>query len=207
MQESVNEISRRKGALLSEQTQLQAGLQQAQTELRTQEVAIATREGEFKALANFRARACSRKSKRSFMRSSSLAAQEAEGARKRQGLAEQAAALETREREWQERLAALTHVAGNVARQQRDAANASLTETKVALATQEQLCASFASQKKPLEQRIAELTHLAPQRRAEIQTFLQRKTQAEAEIAESRQKIEASATRARAGQRPSRRAA
>ena len=52
MQESVAEISRRKGALLSEQTQLQAGLQQAQTELRTQEVAIATRQGEFNALQN-----------------------------------------------------------------------------------------------------------------------------------------------------------
>ena len=41
-----------KGALLSEQTELQASLQQAQTELREQEVAIATREGEFNALQN-----------------------------------------------------------------------------------------------------------------------------------------------------------
>ena len=45
-------LSRRKGALQSEQTELQASLQQAQTELRTQEVAIATREGEFNALQN-----------------------------------------------------------------------------------------------------------------------------------------------------------
>src|SRR5208337_1926995 len=60
-----------------------------------------------------------------------------------------------------------------------------------ALATEEQLSHSFASQKKPLEQRIAELTHLAAQRRGEIQTFLDRKYQADAEIAESRQKIEA----------------
>jgi chromosome segregation protein len=50
---------------------------------------------------------------------------------------------------------------------------------------------SFASQKRPLEQRIAELTHLAEQRRGEIQTFLDRKSQADAEIAESQQKIEA----------------
>jgi chromosome segregation protein len=60
----------------------------------------------------------------------------------------------------------------------------------VALATQDQLCASFTSQKKPLEQRIAELTHLAEERRAEIQSFLQRKLQADAEIAGSRQKID-----------------
>ena len=91
--------SRRKGALLSEQTQLQAGLQQAQTELRTQEVAIATRQGEFNALQI--PRGCwNKKLKRSSMRSS-LAAQEAEGAGKRQNLAEQAAALEGREQQAQ----------------------------------------------------------------------------------------------------------
>src|SRR5260370_38627742 len=53
-QEQVNELSRRKGALLSEQTSLQAGLQQAQTELRQQERAIATHEGEFNAVQNSR---------------------------------------------------------------------------------------------------------------------------------------------------------
>ena len=52
LQEDVAEISRRKGALLSEQTELEAGLQQAQVELRAQEVAIATHEGEFNALQN-----------------------------------------------------------------------------------------------------------------------------------------------------------
>ncbi len=75
-------------------------------------------------------------------------------------------------------------------RQQRDLANAALTETKVALATDEQLCASFASQKRPLETRIAELAHLATQRRNEISAFIERKAQAERENAESRQKIE-----------------
>ena len=48
----VAEMSRKRGALLGEQTELQASLQQAQTELREQEVAIATREGEFNALQN-----------------------------------------------------------------------------------------------------------------------------------------------------------
>jgi chromosome segregation protein len=188
LQENVAEISRRKGGLLSEQTQLQAGLQQAQTELRTQEVAIATRQGEFNALQNS-SRLLQQKIETVVYEVSSLAAQEAEGARKRQELAAQAAGLETREREWQTRVTALT-ASQETLRQQRDAANASLTETKVALATQDQLCASFTSQKKPLEQRIAELTHLAEKRRAEIQSFLQRKLQADAEIAESRQKIE-----------------
>jgi chromosome segregation protein len=188
LQENVTEISRRKGALLSEQTQLQAGLQQAQTELRTQEVAIATRQGEFNALQNS-SRLLQQKIETVVYEVNSLAAQEEEGVRKRQGLAAQAADLETREQEWQTRVSALT-ASQETLRQQRDSANASLTETKVALATQDQLCASFTSQKKPLEQRIAELTHLAEERRAEIQSFLQRQLQANAEIAESRQKIE-----------------
>jgi chromosome segregation protein len=188
LQENVTEVSRRKGALLSEQTQLQAGLQQAQTELRTQEVAIATRQGEFNALQNS-SRILQQKIETVVYEVNSLAAQEAEGARKRQVLAAQAADLETREGDWQTRLATLT-ASQETLRQQRDAANASLTETKVALATQDQLCASFTSQKKPLEQRIAELTHLAEERRAEIESFLQRKLQAETDIAESRQKIE-----------------
>ena len=52
LHERVNGLSRRKGGLLSEQTALQAGLQAAQGELREQEVAIATHEGEFNALQN-----------------------------------------------------------------------------------------------------------------------------------------------------------
>src|ERR1035437_5140223 len=52
LQNLVAEASRKRGELLSEQTDLQASLQAAQTELRVQEVAIATREGEFKALQN-----------------------------------------------------------------------------------------------------------------------------------------------------------
>ena len=91
LQESVTEASRRKGALLSEQTQLQAGLHQAQTELRTQEVAIATRQGEFNALQNS-ARVLEQKIETVVYEIGSLAAQEAEGAGRRQSLAAQAAA-------------------------------------------------------------------------------------------------------------------
>jgi chromosome segregation protein len=189
LQESVTGASRRKGALLSEQTQLQAGLQQAQTELRTQEVAIATRQGEFNALQNS-ARVLEQKIETVVYEIGSLAAQEAEGAGKRQNLADQAAALEGREQQAQARLSEWSASLENL-RQQREAANGSLTETKVALATEEQLCASFASQKRPLEQRLAELGNLVEQRRRDIQSFLERNGQAEAENRASRgQKIE-----------------
>jgi len=189
LQESVTEASRRKGALLSEQTQLQAGLHQAQTELRTQEVAIATRQGEFNALQNS-ARVLEQKIETVLYEIGSLAAQEAEGAGRRENLAAQAAAQEAREQQAQAGLSQWTAALENL-RQQREAAGAVLTETKVALATEEQLCASFANQKRPLEQRLAELAHLVEQRRREIQSFLERNGQAEAEIAESRQKIAA----------------
>jgi chromosome segregation protein len=188
LQESVTGASRRKGALLSEQTQLQAGLQQAQTELRTQEVAIATRQGEFNALQNS-ARVLEQKIETVVYEIGSLAAQEAEGAGKRQNLADQAAALEGREQQAQARLSEWSASLENL-RQQREAANGALTETKVALATEEQLCASFASQKKPLEQRLAELGNLVEQRRRDIQSFLERNGQAEAENEQSRQKME-----------------
>jgi chromosome segregation protein len=188
LQENVLESSRRKGTLAGEQTQLQAGLQEAQSELSAREVAIATRQGEFKALENS-ARLLAQKIETVVYEIESLKAQELEGAQKRQGLATRVAALEAAEQQEQDGVAALTASVEN-RRQQRDAANAALTETKVALATEEQLSRSFAGQKKPLEERIAELTHLAAQRRAEIQSFLERKRQAESENADSRQKIE-----------------
>jgi chromosome segregation protein len=188
LQEQVNEISRSKGALLSEQTELQASLQQAQTELRTQEVAIATRQGEFNALQNSQ-RVLQQKVASVENELDRLTAQEQEGLQKREALATQIGELELRERELQSHVAGLNTGVEEL-RQHRDVANATLTETKVSLATEEQLCASYRSQKNPLEQRIRELTHIAEQRRNEIATFLTRKTQAESEIAESEQKIE-----------------
>ncbi|MGA3182348.1 MAG: chromosome segregation protein SMC [Verrucomicrobiota bacterium] len=188
LHERVQQAGRGKGALHSEQTLLQAGLQEAQTQLRTQEVAIATRKGEFNALQNS-SRVLEQKIETVVYEIHSLAAQEEEGRRLRQDLATQAGALEQREQAAQARLTEWAAALENF-RQQRETANAALTETKVALATEEQLCASFSNQKKPLEQRIAELGHLAAQRRREIQSFTERHGQAEAEIAESRQKMD-----------------
>ena len=91
-QEQVNDLSRRKGALLSEQTALQASLQQAQTELRVQEVAIATRQGEFNALQNSQ-KLLHQKIDTVVYEIQSLAAQEQEGRQKRAGLAAQVGEL------------------------------------------------------------------------------------------------------------------
>ncbi len=184
----VAEMSRKRGALVSEQTELQASLQQAQTELREQEVAIATREGEFNALQNSN-RLLRQKIETVVFEIQSLAAQEQEGLQKRQALATQLNELEARERAVQEQVAALTAELENL-RQQRDAAHAALTESKVALAAEEQLLASFRQQQQSLEQRIAELTQLLEQRRNEVSSFIGRKEQAESEIQDSRGLIE-----------------
>jgi chromosome segregation protein len=188
VQMRVAEMSRRRGALLSEQTELQAGLQQAQTELREQEVAIATREGEFNALQNSN-RLLHQKIETVVFEIQSLAAQEQEGREKRNALAAQLSELEAHERAGQEQVAALTGELENL-RQHRDTANAALTENKVALAAEEQLLASFRQQQQSLEQRIRELSQVIEQRRSECSAFVTRKEQAESEIQDSRSQIE-----------------
>jgi chromosome segregation protein len=187
-QEQVNELSRRKGGLLSEQTGLQAGLQQAQTELREQEVAIATHQGEFNALENSQ-KLLHQKIDTVVYEIQSLAAQEQEGSQKRSTLAQQMNEMESREQALQQRTAEITAALEEL-RQQRDRATTTLTETKVALASEEQICASLQQQQQALEQRVRELAQFIEQRRAEIASFLNRKAQAESEIQDSRRQID-----------------
>ena len=188
LQERVAEASRKRGALLSEQTELQASLQQAQTELREQEVAIATREGEFNALENSR-RLLHQKIDTVVYEVQSLAAQEKEGNDKRAALVDRAAGLEAREKAAQETVATLTSGL-ETSRHQRDTATAALTECKVGLATEEQMSASFRQQLQSLEQRVKELAQVIEQRKSEISSFIARKAQAESEIADSRAKMD-----------------
>lgn len=188
LQEQVNTISRSKGALQSEQTELQASMQQAQSELRVQEVAIATRQGEFKALENA-ARLLHQKIDTVVYEIQSLAEQAQENQAKREALGIQAGALEIRDQELQQQV-----TEGNQAleelRQQRDTANGLLTETKVTLATEEQVSNSLRHQVQSQEQRIVELSHLLDVRREEIETIVERRGQLLSEIHESRVRVE-----------------
>jgi len=188
IQARVAEASRQRGALLSEQTELQASLQQAQTELRAQEVAIATREGEFNALENSR-RLLHQKIDTVIYEVQTLAAQEKEGLEKRAVLVARATDCESREQGCQQQVTTLTSGLETL-RQQRDTATATLTESKVALATEEQLSASFRQQQQALAQRIRELAQVIEQRKSEISGFIARKAQAESEIADSRAKMD-----------------
>ena len=188
-QEQVNEASRRKGSLLSEQTSLQASLQQAQSELRTQEVAIATHQGEYRALENSQRLLVQKLGTVSY-EIDTLTAQEREGGEKRAALAIQAAELEARERDLQQHSADTTAALESL-RQNRDRATAELTETKVALASEEQICTSLRHQLGSIQQRIRETGQLAEQRRAETGAVLQRRSQSEQEIEESGRRIAA----------------
>ena len=186
--EKVAEVSRTKGALQSEQTELQASLQEAQTELRQQEVAIATRQGEFTALENSR-RLLHQKIDTVVYEIESLADSEREGLEKRSALATRAAECEARDRSSQEEVVSLTSLLEEL-RQNRDTATADLNESKVALAGEEQLLASFRQQQGTLDQRIRELGQVVELRRRECSSFLGRKEQAETEIQDSRAQID-----------------
>ncbi len=188
IQDRIAESSRRRGALLAEQAELQAGLQQDQTELREQEVAIATREGEFHALQNS-ARLLNQKIETVIFEIQSLAAQEREGLEKRSALAAQLNKGEHREQSAQEQVASLTAEL-EALRAQREAAQAAVAESKVALAAEEQMLASLRQQQHTLAQRIAELKQIVETRRAEIAGVVSRRAQAETEIVESRAQIE-----------------
>jgi len=174
--------------LQGEQTELQASLHAAQTELRQQEVEIATRQGEFTALENSR-RLLHQKIDTVVYEVQSLAAQEQEGMQKRNALTDREAGLEAREREQQESVASLTMDMENL-RIQRDTANTELTESKVMLASEEQLCVSGRQQKNNLELRIRELAQIVELRRGECSSFIMRKEQAESEMQDSRGQID-----------------
>ncbi|MEI6781702.1 MAG: chromosome segregation protein SMC [Verrucomicrobiota bacterium] len=188
LQQQVAEISRGKGVLQSEQTELQAGLQQAQIELRAQEVAIATHQGEFNALQNSQ-RLLHQKIDTVVYEIQSLAAQEQEGLQKRAGLVVRSDECEAREQACQSQVVELT-VRLEDLRQQRDGANSGLTESRVGLAAEEQMCASYQQQRQSLDQRMRELNQVIEQRRSELSSFVGRKEQAESEIQESRGLIE-----------------
>jgi len=188
LQQLVEEASRKRGALLSEQTELQASLQAAQTELRQQEVAIATREGEFKALQNS-SRLLGQKIETVMFEVESLAGQQREGLEKSEALTVRLNELEARERAAQEQVAAVTAEMENL-RQQRDAAHTALTESKVSLASEEQLASSFRQQRSALEVRLGELAQMAEARRTECASFVARQEQAQSEIQDSQAQIE-----------------
>ncbi|MBX3731110.1 MAG: chromosome segregation protein SMC [Verrucomicrobiae bacterium] len=183
----VTEAGRRKGALLSEQTALQAGLEEVRTELRTAEMAIAAREGEFRALEGSR-RSLGQKLETVAYELQTLTTHDIEGTERRQQLASEIAVLESAEQAATAQVAGLSEGLESL-RQRRDAAGAAVSDARVALATEEQVLGAHGRQRPPLEARIRELTVLGERLRQQLEGFTGRRTQFEAEIADSRREL------------------
>lgn len=188
LQQQIEFLSRRKGALQSEQTALLAGLQEAQDGLRAQEVAMATRQGELNALQNAM-RVLHQKIDTVIFEIQSVADQQREGEDRHAVLAREIAELESVESAARQQLTACQAGLEQL-RRQRDEAGAALTETKVAFAAEEQVCAALRNQQQPLEQRLRELRETADQRHRDLAAAMQRKARAETEINESKMRLE-----------------
>lgn len=188
LQEQINQASRAKGALQSEQTELQASLEQARTDLRSREVAIATRQGEFNALQSS-VKTLGQKTETVAYELQRLSAQEEEGNQKRAALAARISEFEEREAALQAQVTDFNSGLDQL-RHNRETANATLTETKVALATDEQVCSSFHQQQNQLQHRIRELEQLVAGRKNEVASFVTRREQFQVEIENSRQRVE-----------------
>jgi len=187
VQESINDTSRRKGTLLSEQTALRAHLQEAATNLRVQQVSAARRQGELKVLESS-TRIIEQKIETVIYEIQSLAEAEEEwNGKKQRFLAEMGHWTKTESDSLEEVRACIEAL--EETRREREETTRELTEAKIALASEEQLYLSLRAQKVPLEQRLGELGQLIEQRRSEMSAALAKKAQAEGEIAGSAAKI------------------
>jgi len=188
LQGSLAEATEKQSALQSEQTALQLSLEQVRVELRQQEVAVATRQGEFNALQAAK-RAMEVRLNQVDRDLDILASQEAGNVQKRESLAAQVAEWEQRE------LYATTLVAelsGGLEdlRNRRDAASQVFNDAKIAFATEEQLSASHQRQRGPLETRVRELSAAIERLQTEQGQFEDRRANFEAGIGQCRREIE-----------------
>lgn len=188
LEEAVAEAGRRKGELASEQTALQAGLQQAQSELRQHEVAIATREGELRALRNGR-QSLIRKLETVAYEIDLLQRQLDEGDQRRAALV---AELSDREQREHQHRTMVEELLGEVEalRLQREQAQAAVSDARVALAAEQQRVAAARQHLRALERRRADLQARIERCRHEMADSLARKAQAEAERETARSELD-----------------
>ena len=188
LQNRVDALSREKGALVNEQNVLETHLQEAQSDLKATEVAIATHEGEFAALKNS-STILDQKIEAVVFEIQSLAEQQKEGQEKRDELARKLAALESQGTASETKVEQLNEQLETV-RTDRDQSHRALTEQKVALASEQEALAALNRQIQPLEERMTELTQLIEQRRGITESVRSRQGQSNAEIARGQQQVE-----------------
>ena len=187
-QVSVDEASRRKGQLHSEIQSLESGLQDAQSELKAREVAIATSEGEQRALSSAH-QVLAQRIDTVVYEIQTLGEQEKGIQIKRESLNGDIQELEQSESAAQ---SSLEEAQGELEslRSDREKAQAQLTESKIALASEEQSVLSLERQRGPLDQRMQEITQVLAQRRSDVATYQEKREQSQTQILESEAALE-----------------
>ena len=185
---TIDDASREKGALLAEQTELQASLQNARDELSDREVAVATSKGEFNALRNSQ-KVIHQKIDTVVFEVRNLAEQEESARGKTQELSALIREMEERARGFQAALDAHAQFIQEQ-RERRETAIEELTEAKVALSKAEERESSLLERKTPMEQRLEELHRTLERAQQTLTESAERKVQFEAQNVESRRELD-----------------
>ena len=186
--DKIDEISRTKGQLLAEQTELHATLQNARDELSDREVAVATRKGEFNALENSR-KVLDQKIETVLFEVQNLAEQE-------EVTKQRFIKLSTHIRQKEEQTRLLNEQIEchesfiDKQREHREIGQEELTEARVALSKAEERESSLQEQKIPMEQQLAELRRTLERAQQTLTESAERKIQFESQNAESRRETE-----------------
>jgi len=188
LQGEIDVLNGRRNELSQEQKSVMASLQDAQKQLRECEMSIIQREGEKRALENS-LRHISQRVQNIDFDIQSLQRDLEQSLNRRVEIAAKITQLETQEQEASQKASAFTGALDDL-RQKRDAANGSLTEAKVALASEEQVYAGYCREKEPLRRRIEELSQQIERRKSEIAQIINRREQLKIEIEESQRTIE-----------------
>ncbi len=184
----IQQIKTAREKLLDQQKASQENLIRIQSEIRSHEMAAATRLGEYRALENAlriqkqRAETLSREG-------ALLSGREEESSTQRQILVTQIEEAEQEERTTSENISELNG-AMDQQRQERDAAHNALTEVKIALASKEQFSNTLALQKNSLQNRMAELNRLVETRKKEMDELNRKIGLSQSEIEESKLKAQ-----------------
>ncbi|MBO7108328.1 MAG: chromosome segregation protein SMC, partial [Verrucomicrobia bacterium] len=184
----IEEVRRQRETIAAGQKKSQEDLLRLQSEIRSHEMAVATRLGEFRVLENS-LRGMKQREETLKQEMTRLTAQDAESTAHRQLLSDQIVEIEQKEKETADNISEINSSVDQL-RQERDTAHNALTEVKIALASKEQFCNTHRLQKNSLENQITEQERLITARTKEIAQIQEKVGICHAEIEESKLKIE-----------------
>lgn len=188
LENDVTQLKASREAIATKQRETQENSIRLQSEIRTHEVAVATRLGEFRALDNT-LRIQKRKDETLTHEMTLLTARDGESTTRRQLLSDQIVVAEQEEKGHSDNITEInTSIDG--LRQQRDTAQNALTEVKINLASKEQFYNTQRLQKNAAENRIAELTRTIETRTKEINEVTQKVHVCNEEISAAKLRID-----------------